>query len=123
VAAVVLTLQWDAVPALAAAMSVGMLAGALAMLAVLRRIAGPDVLGGLPHATLAALIGAVLAGAAGWAVALPADDGGWGSALVFSLLSGLAVLIVYAAVAVAVDRPDARALLRRGVPSPVEETQ
>ncbi|MDX6278970.1 MAG: putative peptidoglycan lipid flippase, partial [Kribbellaceae bacterium] len=72
--------------------------------------------------TLAALVGAVLAGAAGWLVALPAGDGGWGSALVFSILSGLAVVIVYTAVAVALDRPDARALLRRGVPTVVEET-
>jgi putative peptidoglycan lipid II flippase len=41
---------------------------------------------------------------------------------VFSILSGLAVVIVYTAVAVALDRPDARALLRRGVPTVVEET-
>ncbi len=63
------------------------------------------MLHGLTRATLAALVGAVLAGAAGWAVALPAgDDGGWGSALLFSVLSGLAVVIVYAVVAVALDR-------------------
>jgi putative peptidoglycan lipid II flippase len=125
VAGVLLTLQWDgsqAVGALAAAMSIGMVAGAVVLLVVLRRLAGPGVLGGLPRATLAALVGAVLAGGVGWLVALPADDGGWGSALVFSVLSGLAVVIVYAGVAVALDRPDARALLRRGVPTVVEET-
>jgi putative peptidoglycan lipid II flippase len=103
-------------------MSIGMVAGALVLLVVLRQVAGPGVLGGLPRATLAALVGAVLAGAAGWLVALPADGGGWGSALVFSILSGLAVVIVYAVVAVALDRRDARALLRRGVPIAVEET-
>ena len=75
---------------------------------------------GLTRATLAALVGAVLAGAAGWAVALPADDAGVGSALVFAVLSGLAVVIVYAVVAVALDRADARALLRRRL---VEEKQ
>jgi putative peptidoglycan lipid II flippase len=120
VAGVVLTAEWDAVPALAAAMSVGMVAGAVALLVVLRREAGVGVLDGLPRATLAALAGAVLAGAAGWAVALPAADAGLGSALVFSVLSGLAVVVVYAAVAVALDRADVRALRRRGL---VEETQ
>ena len=125
VAGLLLTLRWDgvdAVGALAAAMSVGMVAGAIALLVVLRRMAGGGVVSGLPRATLAALVGAVLAGAAGWVVALPAADGGWGSALLFSILSGLAVVIVYAAVAVALDRPDARALLRRGAPTVVEET-
>ena len=127
IAGVLLTLQWDgldAVGALAAAMSVGMAAGAVVLLVVLRRIAGPGVLSGLPRATLASLLGAVLAGAVGWLVALPAGDGGWGSALVFSVLSGLAVVLVYGAVAVAVDRPDARLLLRRGVvPTGAEEKQ
>lgn len=125
VAGVLLTLRWDgvdAVGALAAAMSVGMVAGAVVLLVVLRRVAGGGVVSGLPRATVAALVGAVLAGAAGWVVALPAADGGWGSALLFSILSGLAVVIVYAVVAVALDRPDARALLRRGVPTVVEET-
>ncbi|HEU4946594.1 MAG TPA: lipid II flippase MurJ [Kribbella sp.] len=124
VVGVVLTLQWDgtdAVGALAAAMSVGMVGGAVALLVVLRRIAGPGVLGGLPRATLAALAGAVLAGAAGWLIASPATDGGWVSALVFSVLSGLAVVIVFAAVAVALDRPDARVLLRRGIPTEAVE--
>jgi putative peptidoglycan lipid II flippase len=120
VAGVVLTAEWDAVPALAAAMSVGMVLGAAALLLVLRREAGPAVLAGVPRAHLTALAGAVLAGAAGWAVALPADDAGVGSALVFSVLSGLVVAVVYAAVVVALDRTDARALLRRGA---VEETQ
>lgn len=124
VAGVVLTQWWDgvdAVGALAAAMSVGMVAGAIALVVVLRQVAGPGVLSGLSRAGLAALVGAVLAGAAGWAVSLPADDGGWGSALLFSVLSGLAVVIVYAVVAVGLDRSDARALLRRGVPTAVEE--
>ncbi|MGW7684462.1 murein biosynthesis integral membrane protein MurJ [Kribbella sp. NPDC054772] len=114
VAGVVLTLKWDAVPALAAAMSVGMVVGAVALLAVLRREAGPGVLEGAGRATLAALAGAVLAGAAGWVVALPAGSGGVGKAVVFAVLSGLAVVIVYAGVAMALDRTDTRALLRRG---------
>jgi putative peptidoglycan lipid II flippase len=123
-ASLVLTLRWDglsAVGALAAAMSAGMVAGVVVLLVVLRRIAGPGVLSGLARATLAAVTGAVLAGAAGWLVTLPAADGSWGSALVFSVLSGLAVVIVYGVVAVALDRPDARAVLRRGVPIAVEE--
>jgi putative peptidoglycan lipid II flippase len=98
-----------------------MVVGAVILLVVLRRVAGPGVLSGLPRAGFAALVGAVLAGAAGWAVSLPAGDGGWGSALLFAVLSGLAVVVVYAVVAVGLDRSDARALLRRGVPTVVEE--
>ncbi len=123
IAGLVLTLEWDAVPALAASMSVGMLVGAVVLLVVLQRLAGAGVLQGLSRATVAAVVGAALAGAAGWVVSLPADDGGWGGALLFAVLSGLAVVIVYAVVAVLVDRPDARALLRRGVPTVVEEKQ
>ncbi|WP_344154435.1 murein biosynthesis integral membrane protein MurJ [Kribbella yunnanensis] len=115
VSAVVLTAQWDAVPALAAAMSIGMVLGAVALLVVLRRDAGAGALAGLTRATLAALVGAVLAGAAGWVIALPANDAGVGSAVLYAVLSGLAVVIVYAAIAVVLDRADTRALLRRKV--------
>jgi putative peptidoglycan lipid II flippase len=114
VAGVVLTAKWDAVPALAAAMSIGMVVGAVILLGVLRREAGPGVLAGAGRATLAALAGAVLAGAAGWVVALPAGNGGVGKALGFAALSGLTAVIVYAGVAMALDRTDTRALLRRG---------
>ncbi|MGW1345195.1 murein biosynthesis integral membrane protein MurJ [Kribbella sp. NPDC002412] len=120
VAGVVLTASWDAVPALAAAMSIGMVAGAIVLLVVLRREAGAGVLAGLPRATLAALVGAVLAGAAGWAVSLPAGDAGVGKACLFAVLSGLTVVVVYAAVAVVLDRADVRALRSCGL---VEETQ
>lgn len=120
IAGVVLTAEWDAVPALAAAMSIGMVLGAVTLLLVLRREAGPAVLAGVPRAHLTALVGAALAGAAGWVVALPAGNAGVGSALVFSVLSGLTVVVVYAAVAVVLDRADVRALRRRGL---VEETQ
>jgi putative peptidoglycan lipid II flippase len=101
-----------------------MLGGAVVLLVVLHRVAGPGVLSGLPRATAASLLGAVVAGAVGWLVALPAGDGGWGSALVFSVLAGLAVVLVYGAVVVAVDRSDMRVLLRRGVvPTGAEEKQ
>jgi putative peptidoglycan lipid II flippase len=101
-------------------MSIGMVLGAVVLLGVLRREAGPDVLAGSGRATLAALAGAVLAGAAGWAVALPAAHSGVGKALVFAVLSGLAVVVVYAGAAIALDRTDTRALVRRGS---VEETK
>jgi putative peptidoglycan lipid II flippase len=123
----VITLWWDGldvVAALAASMSAGMLAGAIVLLVALRRISGPGVLAGLPRATLAAVGGAAVAGAAGWIVASPAGDGSWGSALVFSVLSGLVVVVVYAVVAIGLDRPDARAVMRRGVPvEAVEEVR
>ena len=113
VASVLLTAQWAAVPALAAAMSVGMVAGAVVLLLVLRREAGGGVIAGFPRASLAALTGAVLAGAAGWAVSVPAGDAGVGKSVVFAALSGLAVVVVYAVVVLALDRADARALVRR----------
>jgi putative peptidoglycan lipid II flippase len=101
-------------------MSIGMVVGAVALLVVLHRVAGAGVLSGLLRAAAASVLGAVVAGAVGWLVALPAGDGGWGSALVFSVLSGLACVLVYGVVVVAVDRSDVRVLLRRGV---MEETQ
>ncbi|MEU8227554.1 lipid II flippase MurJ [Kribbella sp. NPDC048915] len=110
---VALTARWAAVPALAAAMSVGMVAGAVVLLLVLRREAGSGVLAGLPRAALAGLGGAVLAGAAGWAVSIPAGDRGVVAAVVFAALSGLATVVVYGVVVLALDRADARALLRR----------
>lgn len=123
VAGLVLTLRWDgldAVGALAASMSAGMVAGAAVLLVVVRRAVGPGVFHGLPRATVAALGGAALAGGSGWLVALPARDGDWVEALLFAVLSGLTVVAVYAAVAAGLDRPDARALLRRGVPTQME---
>jgi putative peptidoglycan lipid II flippase len=113
VAGVVLTAQWAAVPALAAAMSVGMIVGAVALLVALRSEAGAGVLDGLPRAALTGLVGAALAGAAGWAVSVPAGDRGVGAAVVFAALSGLATVVVYGVVVLALDRADARALLRR----------
>ncbi|MGW6282979.1 murein biosynthesis integral membrane protein MurJ [Kribbella sp. NPDC055071] len=113
VTGVVLTARWDAVPALAAAMSVGMVVGAVVLVIVLSRAAGSAALVGLGRATLAALVGAAVAGAAGWAVALPADNAGVGAAVVFALLSGLAVVLVYVVVVLGLDRADARALIRR----------
>jgi putative peptidoglycan lipid II flippase len=58
-------------------------------------------------------VGAALAGAAGWVIALPAGEAGIGKAVVFSILSGLVVVVVYAGVVLALDRADARALIRR----------
>jgi putative peptidoglycan lipid II flippase len=113
VAGVVLTARWDAVPALATAMSVGMVVGAVVLVIVLSRAAGRAALAGLGRATLTALVGAAVAGAAGWAVALPGDSAGVGTAVVFALLSGLAVVLVYVVVVLALDRADARALIRR----------
>jgi putative peptidoglycan lipid II flippase len=117
---VALTAEWGAVPALAAAMSVGMVVGAVVLLAVLRREAGPEVFAGFGRATLAALVGAALAGAVGWLVAVPSGDAGVGAAVVFAVLSGLAVVVVYAVVVLVLDRADARVVLRRGL---VEEKE
>lgn len=113
----VLTSRWDGVDvvgALAAAMSCGMLAGSLALLAVLRRQAGSAVMAGLPRAAVAAVLGALAAGFVGQLVASPASTGGWGRSLVFALLAGLAVVATYSVVAALVARQDLKLLLRRG---------
>jgi putative peptidoglycan lipid II flippase len=117
---VALTAEWGAVPALAAAMSAGMVVGAVVLLAVLRREAGPGVFAGFGRATLAALVGATLAGGVGWLVAVPSGDAGVGAAVVFAVLAGLAVVVVYAVVVLVLDRADARVVLRRGL---VEEKE
>jgi putative peptidoglycan lipid II flippase len=74
------------------------------------------VLDGFARATLAALVGAALAGAAGWLVSVPAGDAGPAKAVMFAILSGLSVVAVYAGVVLGLDRADARALVRREKP-------
>ncbi|MFC0627263.1 murein biosynthesis integral membrane protein MurJ [Kribbella deserti] len=113
----VVTSRWDGVDvvgALAAAMSCGMLGGSLALLVVLRRLAGPAVLSGLPRAAVAAVLGAIAAGFIGQLVASPAATGGWGRSLLFALLSGLAVVVIYVLVAGLTARQDLKLLIRRG---------
>jgi putative peptidoglycan lipid II flippase len=94
-------------PALGAGHSLGVTVAGGALLVVLARTAGPPALRGLPQAGGAALLGAVVGGAAGWWVsrvlgADPVPDGvlaavGSGvSAAAAALVVGLAVMMVAA---------------------------
>jgi putative peptidoglycan lipid II flippase len=89
--------------ALGAGHSLGVTVAGLGLLLLLARVAGPSALAGLPRAGTAALLAAVLGGAAGLTVsrllgADPVPDGGVLAAVGAGLLAGGAVLVVAAAV-------------------------
>jgi putative peptidoglycan lipid II flippase len=87
----------DAVAGLAAAVSIAMVAGGVAILWAVRRIAGAAALAGVARAAVAAALAATVAAVAGRLAAWPAADGGWGSAVLFAVLSGLAVAVCFGA--------------------------
>jgi putative peptidoglycan lipid II flippase len=95
--------------ALGAGHSLGVTVAGIGLLVVVARVAGPSALTGLPRAGAAALLAAVLGGAAGLLVsrALDADpvpEGGVFSAVGVGLLAGSAVLVVALAVMMVVAR-------------------
>jgi putative peptidoglycan lipid II flippase len=97
------------VPALALAGTVGQLTVAIAMVAMFRKLRGPDALAGLGQAALAGIAAAAAASAAGLAVTLAVPsrggklfDAGSGA------LSAAVAIVVFAAVAYALDRGDLR---------------
>jgi putative peptidoglycan lipid II flippase len=100
--------RWQ-VPALGLANAAGMtVIGVLLVLAV-RRHAGPSALAGLGRSTVVGIVAAGTAAAAGYGVVTGIGHwGGTGPAVVGSLvqgmLGGLAVLVVFAGVAFALDR-------------------
>ena len=99
--------------------TIGMSVIGLLLVLAVRRHAGPASLSGLGRATAAGIVAAVVAALAGWAVARAvagAMGPGVGSSLVQGLAGGVAVLAAYAAVVVALDGPDVRAISirRRG---------
>ncbi len=106
VAAVVLT-TWldgvDVVAGLAAAVSLGMVAGGVVIMRAVRRIAGAEAVGGVPKALVRTSVAGVVAAFAGYVVGSPADDGsilgdwvaGWsGGALGGVVFAGLSALVV-----------------------------
>ncbi|MGH3464578.1 MAG: murein biosynthesis integral membrane protein MurJ [Kribbellaceae bacterium] len=120
VACVVATTRWDGVdvvPGLAAGMCAGMLAGGLAMLVVVRRLAGPAAVAGVARTVLVALFAAALAGFVGRIVASPVSDGGWQAGVLFTIVGGLAGLAAYGVLALLLAgreaRQDVRMVLRR----------
>ena len=107
--------------ALALANALGMSVIGLLLVRSVRRHAGAAALAGLGRAAAAGIVAAVVAALAGWATVTGAGHlaGGTVRSLLQGVLGGLAVLVAYAAVAFAVDAPDARrlgALVRRRRP-------
>ena len=102
------------VAAVAAANSAGMLVLGAVMLGFVARRCGTGALAGVGRAGAAALLAGTLATLAGIAVraALPAATG-WIAVAGTALLSGIVVAVVFAGVALLVDRRDAGALLGR----------
>ena len=100
--------------AVAAANSAGMLVLGAVMLGFVARRCGTGALAGVGRAGAAALLAGTLATLAGIAVraALPAATG-WIAVAGTALLSGIVVAVVFAGVALLVDRRDAGALLGR----------
>jgi putative peptidoglycan lipid II flippase len=110
------------VGALAAGTSIGMtVAGVLLVVAVGRATAGA-ALKGLPRAATAALVGGGAAYALGRFVVVRLNPVRAVPSLGVGLLAGAVVLVVFAAILLAMDGEDLRALARRlrRTPSPVE---
>ena len=104
----------DRVAAVAAANSAGMLVLGGVLLGFVARRCGTGALAGVGRAGAAALLAGTLAALAGVAVraALPAATG-WFAVTGTAVLSGFVVVLVFAGVAVLVDRRDAGTLLSR----------
>lgn len=103
----------DVVAALGLGNAVGMTVAALLLAAAVRRYGGPGALSGLPRSLLAGLsAGLVAALAGGWLAGQFGAPGPVLSSLVVVLTAAVAVT-VFAAVALALDGRDVRALLRR----------
>ncbi|BCJ55838.1 hypothetical protein Asp14428_73130 [Actinoplanes sp. NBRC 14428] len=106
------------VAGLGAANAVGMTAIGLLLVLAVRRHAGPRALTGLPRAAVVGIVAAVAAGFAGWGVteALRHAAGGTpgvGGSILQGMLGGVAVAVVYAAVAYPFARRDLRSLVSR----------
>lgn len=103
----------DIVTALGAGNTVGMTVAGVLLVAATWRGFGRDALAGLWRSLLAAVLGgAVAAVAGGWAGGLGGAPGRGGS-LLQTLLAGVVVILVFAGIALLVDRRDAVGLLRK----------
>jgi putative peptidoglycan lipid II flippase len=102
-----------AVGALALASSVGQLATAVPMVIATRRLRGPAAVAGLGHATLAGLAAAAAGAAAGLAATLVIPRGGTATEAGVGVLATLVAVVVFGAVAFALDKGDVRAAAGR----------
>jgi putative peptidoglycan lipid II flippase len=102
------------VPALALAGTIGQLAIAIPMVIVIKRLRGPAAIAGVGQAALAGIAAAAAASAAGLAVTLVVPAGG---GKVFDagsgVLSAAVAIVVFGAVAYALDRGDLRSAAGR----------
>jgi putative peptidoglycan lipid II flippase len=101
------------VGALALASSIGQLATAVPMVLLTRRLRGPAAFAGLAHATLAGLAAASAGAAAGLALTLVTPRGGTVFEGGVGVLSIVVAVVVFGAVAFALDKGDMRAAAGR----------
>jgi putative peptidoglycan lipid II flippase len=101
------------VPALTAANSAGMLVLGAVLVVLVGRRAGGGALDGVARAAGAAVLGGVAATVAGVLARLPVGTPGWPGVALAGILSGSVAALVFAGVAMLVDRRDAMAALAR----------
>jgi putative peptidoglycan lipid II flippase len=101
------------VPWLGVGTTIGLTASGVALLALVRRVCGPDALRGWARAALAGLGGAVAGAAAGLGVALGVQVTGFLPNVVVTLLASAAVLVAFFAVVALADGGDLRTVLRK----------
>lgn len=98
---------------LGAAMSCGLLLGAVALLFGVVRTGGVAALAGFPRALLAGLAGAALAGVVGYWIGGFFAGGGLWLALAGAIVCAVGVILVFGGLVAVLDRGDARQLLAR----------
>ncbi len=101
------------VPVLAVGNTVGLTVAGLALLAAVRAARGPAALRGAGRAAVAGLAGAAAGAAAGVLVSAGLPVTGFARNAAISLLACLAAAVAFAAVTMALDRGDLRALASR----------
>jgi putative peptidoglycan lipid II flippase len=102
-----------AVGALALASSIGQLAVAIPMAAATRRLRGSASVAGLGHATFAGIAAAAAAAAAGLGITLVIPEGGTVFETLAGVVAALLAVVVFGAVAYALDKQDVRTAAHR----------
>ncbi|GAB3420105.1 murein biosynthesis integral membrane protein MurJ [Flindersiella endophytica] len=112
-AAVVVTSTGQVAAGLGAAMSCGLLLGAVALLFGVVRVGGAGALAGFPRALLVGAGGGVLAGAVAYRIGAFFTGGGLWLALAGAIVCAVGVILVFGGLVAVLDRDDARQLLAR----------
>ena len=114
VIAVALVPDWWVVPVLGLGNTLGLTAGALALLGAVRRARGQAALRGAARAALAGLAGALAGAAAGAALSSAVPARGFIPNAGVAILACVCVTLVFGGAALALDGGDLRAVLARG---------